>query len=151
MVPSQVNADSGNTIDNISTNTSTCENIGLDQLTDRQSIICGTNDTPTSAICTQIPSGRIDNKKRSHTKQRIESYFYQLTIGCGNSDCRNENCASNIHTETFTPNQAAARAIKLFSEDAKFCNFLPSKYTGLGIDGKTFFDDRFVCFYTIFF
>lgn len=70
-------------------------------------------------------SSEVRSKERLHAKQLIERYFYQLTIGCGCLHCKNENCASN--QQALAPNQAAARAIKLFSEDAPFCEFVPYK------------------------
>lgn len=33
--------------------------------------------------------------KRAAAKKLIERYFYQLTDGCGNTSCENENCASS--------------------------------------------------------
>lgn len=33
--------------------------------------------------------------KRAVAKKLIERYFYQLTDGCGNPDCDNQNCASS--------------------------------------------------------
>lgn len=128
------------------------ENIGTDQLHSELTIRDGTSSTAT--VNPRIHSSEIDNRKRSHAKQLIESYFYQLTIGCGNSHCRNENCASNIQVEALTPNQAAARAIKLFTEDAKFCNSISSKSTSSiskqketnskpsDVHNKLFLDDR---------
>ncbi|XP_055316657.1 ubiquitin-protein ligase E3A isoform X2 [Sitodiplosis mosellana] len=65
--------------------------------------------------------------KRAHAKQLIERYFYQLSSGCGNPHCLNKNCASSGQFAKLTPNQAAARAIQLFSEDAKFCDFPANK------------------------
>lgn len=65
--------------------------------------------------------------KRAHAKQLIERYFYQLSSGCGNKNCTNKNFASSGQFEKLTPNQAAARAIQLFSEDAKFCDFPANK------------------------
>lgn len=65
--------------------------------------------------------------KRAHAKQLIERYFYQLSTGCGSPQCANKNCASSGQFEALTPNQAAARAIQLFSEDAKLCNFPANK------------------------
>lgn len=69
----------------------------------------------------------IDDMKRAHAKQLIERYFYQLSSGCGNKNCTNKNCASSGQFEKLTPNQAAARAIQLFSEDSKFCDFPANK------------------------
>lgn len=70
----------------------------------------------------QSLGNEIDDMKRAHAKQLIERYFYQLSTGCGNPYCINKNCASSGQFEALTPNQAAARAIQLFSEDAKLCN-----------------------------
>lgn len=91
------------------------ENIETDQL--------GTVDRTSSTIeCkTSTAVQKPHNKKQLHAKQLIERYFHQLTVGCGFLDCINENCASNEEFKALTPNQAAARAIKLFSEDAPFC------------------------------
>lgn len=33
--------------------------------------------------------------KRAAAKKLIERYFYQLTDGCGNPQCDNQNCASS--------------------------------------------------------
>lgn len=33
--------------------------------------------------------------KRAAARRLIERYFYQLTDGCGNPACDNENCASS--------------------------------------------------------
>lgn len=76
-----------------------------------------------STVERQSAVNDIDDMKRAHARQLIERYFYQLSSGCGNSHCTNNNCASNGQFETLTPNQAAARAIQLFSEDAKFCDY----------------------------
>lgn len=62
------------------------------------------------------------NMKRAIAKQLIERYFYQLTEGCGNSDCDNQNCASSGKVRNLTPNQAAAQAIQLFSQEARLCD-----------------------------
>lgn len=60
--------------------------------------------------------------KREHAKQMIERYFYQLFNGCGNTSCLNRNCASSAEFQKLTPNEAAARAIQLLSEDAPLCD-----------------------------
>lgn len=75
----------------------------------------------------QTKLSEIHCRKRLHAKQLIERYFYQLTKGCGFSNCKNKNCASNSELEALTPNQAAARAIKLFSEDTALCISITSK------------------------
>uniref|UniRef100_W8BJ43 Ubiquitin-protein ligase E3A n=1 Tax=Ceratitis capitata TaxID=7213 RepID=W8BJ43_CERCA len=61
--------------------------------------------------------------KRSAVKELIERYFYQLQRGCGNPKCLNQNCASSGQVAPMNPNEIAARAIQLFSQDAKLCDF----------------------------
>lgn len=92
-----------------------------DQLTKHES------SGSTSTVKRQPVVNDIDDMKRAHAKQLIERYFYQLSTGCGNADCTNKYCASSGQFEALTPNQAAARAIQLFSEDAKLCDFPASK------------------------
>lgn len=65
--------------------------------------------------------------KRAAAKKLIERYFYQLREGCGNSECKNKNCASSGEVRNLTPNQAAAKALQLYSEDAELCDVHPSK------------------------
>ncbi|PNF21690.1 Ubiquitin-protein ligase E3A [Cryptotermes secundus] len=65
--------------------------------------------------------------KRAAAKKLIERYFYQLIDGCGNSNCDNEYCASSGKVKNLTPNQAAAQAIQLFSQEAKLCDAQPTK------------------------
>ncbi|XP_043506226.1 ubiquitin-protein ligase E3A [Polistes fuscatus] len=60
--------------------------------------------------------------KRAAAKKLIERYFYQLTEGCGNPQCSNQNCASSGKITNLTPNQAAAQAIQLFSQEARLCD-----------------------------
>lgn len=96
------------------------ENIETDQLaTDDQTSLTVENEISSSSTTAVDPKPH--NKKQLHAKQLIERYFHQLTVGCGFLDCKNENCASNKELKALTPNQAAARAIKLFSEEAAFC------------------------------
>lgn len=59
--------------------------------------------------------------KKASVRKLIERYFYQLLEGCGNRSCRNRHCKSSGQVPTMTPNQAAARALQLFSQDAKLC------------------------------
>ncbi|KAK7870299.1 hypothetical protein R5R35_011808 [Gryllus longicercus] len=73
-----------------------------------------------------IPSEN-DTMKRAAAKKLIERYFYQLIDGCGNSNCDNEHCASSGKVKNLTPNQAAAQAIQLFSQEARLCDMQPSK------------------------
>lgn len=97
-----------------------------------------------------------DTMKRAAAKKLIERYFYQLIDGCGNSNCDNEYCASSgkvsfvlvfdaeyngmlmlrmyisysfisFQVKNLTPNQAAAQAIQLFSQEAKLCDAQPTK------------------------
>ncbi|GFG33317.1 hypothetical protein Cfor_09976 [Coptotermes formosanus] len=68
-----------------------------------------------------------DTMKRAAAKKLIERYFYQLIDGCGNSNCDNEYCASSGKVKNLTPNQAAAQAIQLFSQEAKLCDAQPTK------------------------
>jgi ubiquitin-protein ligase E3 A len=62
--------------------------------------------------------------KRANAKKLIEKYFYQLTTGCGDSQCKNRYCASgeNFLEKFDNPNQAAIRAIQLYTEEAELCN-----------------------------
>lgn len=94
-----------------------------------------------------------DSMKRAAAKKLIERYFYQLLDGCGNPNCDNVHCASSgkvsflvqscIHSisiyswplihllyfqsRVLTPNQAAAQAIQLFSQEARLCDTQPNK------------------------
>ncbi|XP_057670032.1 ubiquitin-protein ligase E3A isoform X1 [Diorhabda carinulata] len=72
-----------------------------------------------------------DNKnevmKRAAAKKLIERYFYQLTDGCGNPHCDNQYCASSGELKPLTPDEAAAQAIQLFSQDARLCDRHPNK------------------------
>ncbi|XP_065170109.1 ubiquitin-protein ligase E3A isoform X2 [Atheta coriaria] len=65
---------------------------------------------------------REDEMKRATAKSLIERYFYQLTDGCGNPTCDNKHCASSGQVTTLSPNEAAAKAIQLFSEEARLCD-----------------------------
>uniref|UniRef100_A0A1B0BD53 Ubiquitin-protein ligase E3A n=1 Tax=Glossina palpalis gambiensis TaxID=67801 RepID=A0A1B0BD53_9MUSC len=80
-----------------------------------------------STNTTSSPSTPISNPhadmKRSAVKELIERYFYQLQRGCGNPKCSNVNCASSGKVAAMTPNEIAAKAIQLFSQDAKLCDF----------------------------
>lgn len=68
-----------------------------------------------------------DDMKRAVAKKLIEQYFYQLSNGCGNPSCSNSNCASSGQVASLTPNQAAARAIQLYTQEAELCDVHPSK------------------------
>lgn len=91
-----------------------------------EDVACDTATTSTIDSCsstdiTGTTSG-CGEMKRVHAKQLIEKYFYQLTDGCGNPNCTNRNCASSGIMDSLTPNQAAAKAIQLFSEEAPLCD-----------------------------
>ncbi|KAK2580164.1 hypothetical protein KPH14_012435 [Odynerus spinipes] len=76
--------------------------------------------------------------KRAAAKKLIERYFYQLTEGCGNPHCGNQNCASSGKITNLTPNQAAAQAIQLFSQEARLCDGTqPSKVARTTLDAGT--------------
>ncbi|XP_017772086.1 PREDICTED: ubiquitin-protein ligase E3A isoform X2 [Nicrophorus vespilloides] len=76
----------------------------------------------------EASSSDILNKmKRAAAKKLIERYFYQLTDGCGNPQCQNKFCASSGEVNNITPNQAAAKAIELFSKEAQLCERHPTK------------------------
>ncbi|CAD7081216.1 unnamed protein product [Hermetia illucens] len=89
------------------------------------------NQASTSSEGTSSSSGNsagdTDEMKRAAARKLIERYFYQLLDGCGNPKCSNKYCASSGEVEQMTPNQAAARAIQLFSQDAKLCDAQPAK------------------------
>ncbi|GFR22660.1 ubiquitin-protein ligase E3A [Trichonephila clavata] len=61
------------------------------------------------------------SRKRNAAKKLIERYYFQLTDGCGNQACENENCASCQKAPKLEPDEAAARAIRLFKDKAKLC------------------------------
>ncbi|ALC43709.1 Ube3a [Drosophila busckii] len=60
--------------------------------------------------------------KRSAVRSLIQRYFHQLQSGCGNAHCTNANCASSGKVASMTPNEVAARALQLFSQDAQLCD-----------------------------
>ncbi|XP_017060072.1 ubiquitin-protein ligase E3A [Drosophila ficusphila] len=66
--------------------------------------------------------------KRSAVRSLIQRYFHQLQTGCGNAHCTNANCASSGQVAPMTPNEVAARALQLFSQDAQLCE-APSSAT----------------------
>lgn len=80
--------------------------------------------SPTTTTTTTIES---DEMKRANAKKLIERYFYQLSDGCGKTNCSNRNCASSGICERLQPDQAAARAIQLYTEEAVLCEMHPSK------------------------
>ncbi|XP_030748877.1 ubiquitin-protein ligase E3A isoform X2 [Sitophilus oryzae] len=75
--------------------------------------------------------------KRTAARKLIEQYFYQLTEGCGNQNCKNINCASSGELKPMTPNEAAGHALKLFSQEAKLCERHPSKIARTNLPSKS--------------
>jgi len=65
--------------------------------------------------------------KRSAVRSLIKRYFHQLQSGCGNANCSNANCASSGKVAPMTPNEVAARALQLFSQDAQLCEAFTSE------------------------
>lgn len=84
-------------------------------------------NSPTPATPPHSSSLESDAMKRAAAKKLIERYFYQLLDGCGNTECKNKNCASSGEVRNLTPDQAAAKALQLYSEDAKLCDVHPTK------------------------
>lgn len=81
------------------------------------------DNSASGSWCSLVP----DAMKRAAAKKLIERYFYQLVDGCGDPNCSNEYCASSGKVKNLTPNQAAAQAFQLFSQEAKLCEAHPSK------------------------
>lgn len=59
--------------------------------------------------------------KHTQARMQIEKYFFQLTNGCGRSDCKNSYCASSGQVEKLTGNQAAIKSLQLYMDKAKLC------------------------------
>jgi ubiquitin-protein ligase E3 A len=59
--------------------------------------------------------------KHTQARKQIEKYFFQLTNGCGRSDCKNSYCASSGQVEKLTGNQAAIKSLQLYVEKARLC------------------------------
>ncbi|XP_062898200.1 ubiquitin-protein ligase E3A-like [Mobula hypostoma] len=79
------------------------------------------------AVALLAPSPASLKRKREAAKQLIENYYFQLTKGCGNEFCANENCASCSGFEQLDNNQAAARALELYQTRAELCTGWPTK------------------------
>lgn len=62
-------------------------------------------------------------RKRAAAKQLIEAYYFQLTDGCGNTDCGNTFCAScpNFSYKHEDRNKLAVTSIALFKQKAQLC------------------------------
>lgn len=78
---------------------------------------------------TAVESEASDVMKRAAARRLIERYYYQLTDGCGDSDCSNENCAScsKFIYKNCTRNQLAVHALQLFKQKALLCEAHPAK------------------------
>lgn len=53
--------------------------------------------------------------RRTNAKKIIERYFHLLTVGCGNSNCKNKHCFSSGEVQNMNPNQAAIKSMELFA------------------------------------
>ena len=53
----------------------------------------------------------------------IKLYFNQITKGCGQEDCDNEQCASSkrFKHDHISNDEAAAKAVTLFQNNSKLC------------------------------
>ena len=53
----------------------------------------------------------------------IKLYFNQITKGCGQQDCENEQCASSkrFKYDQISNDEAAAKAVHLFKNHSKLC------------------------------
>ena len=53
----------------------------------------------------------------------IKLYFNQITKGCGQEDCDNEQCASSkrFKYDHISNDEAAAKAVTLFKNNSKLC------------------------------
>ncbi|XP_034102899.1 ubiquitin-protein ligase E3A [Drosophila albomicans] len=81
-----------------------------------------TSSAAAAAAATAAGGGRATPEmKRSAVRSLIQRYFHQLQSGCGNAQCTNANCASSGKVAPMTPNEVAARALQLFSQDAQLC------------------------------
>lgn len=100
------------------------------------------SSTINSDSLTASSASETDDMKRAIAKKLIERYFYQLSDGCGNPKCSNKNCASSGEVENLSPNQAAARAIQLYSEEAELCELHPSKIPRTNVETCTNHDSE---------
>ena len=67
------------------------------------------------------------SKRAAAAKQRIQQFYFQLTEGCGRSNCSNADCASNPSFEKVSSDEAAARAMIMFKNKVALCEKPPSK------------------------
>ncbi|VDD80005.1 unnamed protein product [Mesocestoides corti] len=64
-----------------------------------------------------------DSTHQAVIQERIRYYFNQLTIGCGDAACTNQNCASsaNFAHPGIDSNRAAALALRLLRDSEPMC------------------------------
>jgi len=67
------------------------------------------------------------SKRAAAVKQRIQQFYFQLTDGCGRSNCANPDCASNPNFAKLSSDEAAARAMILFKNKNPLCDKPPLK------------------------
>ena len=67
------------------------------------------------------------SKRGAAVKLRIQQFYFQLTDGCGRSDCTNPDCASNPNFQKLTSDAAAAKAMILYRNKSILCGKPPSK------------------------
>lgn len=73
------------------------------------------------------PSQHQDGNMKRAAAQLIEKYYFQLTDGCGNSQCDNPNCASSGKVGPLSSNEAAGKALQLFAARARLCEVVGAK------------------------
>lgn len=56
-----------------------------------------------------------------NVKQLYSKYYQQVLNGCGDKDCKNENCASSGCAPKLDSNEAAAKALTLLRSQARLC------------------------------
>jgi len=62
-------------------------------------------------------------KRKLAAQKLIERYYYQLTVGCGDTSCDNPDCKSSGNIKTnLQPNEAAARALGCLKVHARLCS-----------------------------
>lgn len=101
-----------------------------DQITDPDEASRNNPEASSSSLSNEencTSDNKEDAMKRAAAKKLIERYFYQLTDGCGNPSCDNKFCASSGELKPLTPDEAAAQAIQLFSQEARLCERHPNK------------------------
>ena len=67
------------------------------------------------------------SKRAAAVKQRIQQFYFQLTEGCGRTNCANHDCASNPAFKKISSDEAAARAMILFKNKVQLCDKPPFK------------------------